>query len=422
MSSLSGTNTRKYRITGFTFQNAPANLIIWLYGPGTMSNLRIDHNVFSSFATGAIAVFLGETGSNAKFFGAIDHNTFRGANNFMAVKLFGTGDPSRWATSVRGTPENMFIEDNVMDFDSASDLGSGCIDAWSSSAVVFRYNTTRNCLVAAHGTTHGGGTVNFEAYGNTLQRLGGNSAWQNGTRLIHHQGSGEITIWGNTFKHSVSPIGGTAISVTHYRSASPSVAGYSTSLGQCSGSTARDGNASPTSTYRGWPCWMQPGRAPAGAGYGVLSPMYSWKNVDASTGNKVPLAIEDPWGSYVATHIQANRDYYDAVSVSAQTSSTSPFNGTSGVGFGTLANRPATCTNTAAPNGERGGVAYWATDQGEWNSSVSGPDGQLYECTAPNTWSLVYKPFTYPHPLQAGTQPPPQKPAPPSNVNATVTD
>ena len=94
----------------------------------------------------------------------------------------------------------------------------------------------------------------------------------------------------------------------------------------------------------------------------------------------------------------ANRDYYPSAS-GAQTSPTSPFNGSSGTGWGTLANRPTTCTP---------GVAYFATDQGSWNTSTSNPygvqqngaDGVLYKCTAPNTWTLYYTPYTYPHPLQ----------------------
>jgi hypothetical protein len=69
-----------------------------------------------------------------------------------------------------------------------------------------------------------------------------------------------------------------------------------------------------------------------------------------------------------------------------------------GVGFGTLANRPATCT---------AGVGYFATDQGSWNTSTSNPqgvqqngaDGLLYTCTSTDTWTLYYTPYTYPHPL-----------------------
>src|SRR2546423_1275047 len=99
-------------------------------GNGTLNNLRIDHNTFSNYATSSIAIFLGETSSIGKYFGLIDHNTFNGAVNFMGMKVLGPGDPTRYATSVRGTGSNIFLEDNTFDFDSATDLGSGCIDAW----------------------------------------------------------------------------------------------------------------------------------------------------------------------------------------------------------------------------------------------------------------------------------------------------
>ncbi|HJT68698.1 MAG TPA: hypothetical protein VJ731_00785, partial [Terriglobales bacterium] len=43
----------------------------------------------------------------------------------------------------------------------------------------------------------------------------------------------------------------------------------------------------------------------------------------------------------------------------------------------------------------RGGVGYFATDQG--------PQGTLYTCSALNTWTVHYVPYTYPHPLVSGT-------------------
>jgi hypothetical protein len=104
--------------------------------------------------------------------------------------------------------------------------------------------------------------------------------------------------------------------------------------------------------------------------------------------------------------IIANRDFYAEVSQSAQSLPTSPFNGTVGTGYGTLANRPTTCTPR---------VGYWATDQGSWNQSGSGGQGQLYVCSATNTWTLYYTPFSYPHPVTVGTG----GPTPPTNLAAT---
>jgi hypothetical protein len=111
----------------------------------------------------------------------------------------------------------------------------------------------------------------------------------------------------------------------------------------------------------------------------TLDPIYAFEN--RTNGALTPVKSRYPT-------VQENRDYYNQ---------TKSFDGSVGIGVGKLAERPSTCT----PD-----VAYWATDQGEWNSAHDGPDGQLYVCTAPNTWSLKYKPYMYPHPLVSGTPTP----------------
>jgi len=90
---------------------------------------------------------------------------------------------------------------------------------------------------------------------------------------------------------------------------------------------------------------------------------------------------------------------------------------TSGVGRGTLANRPTSCTS---------GAAYWVTNAGEWDSTdgegtvfshdngasaPAGADGRLDICVA-GAWSDgAITPYTYPHPLVSGSPPPNSSPS-----------
>lgn len=135
----------------------------------------------------------------------------------------------------------------------------------------------------------------------------------------------------------------------------------------------------------------------------ALEPVYIWNN--SGTPTVVPYSNGSP------NLVVADRDYYEQAS-GIQTSPTSPFDGTSGTGWGTLANRPITCTP---------GVAYFATDQGVWNRSVSNPYGvqmngacgKLYRCVTANVWEEYYEPYTYPHPLRIISEVPPEQNLPP---------
>ncbi len=132
----------------------------------------------------------------------------------------------------------------------------------------------------------------------------------------------------------------------------------------------------------------------------ALDPVYEWDN-------SVPAGhIKQNFESDTA-RVLANRDYYTENATGSpqeQTSPTSPFDGSGsggkGVGWGTLANRPTSCTPT---------VGYFAND--------SGSQGTLYLCKTANTWTAFYTPYTYPHPLAGGGGPVP--PAP-TGLTATV--
>ncbi len=159
-------------------------------------------------------------------------------------------------------------------------------------------------------------------------------------------------------------------------------------------------------------CIDQPGRAgpsnllsgntPGQTGWvgEQLVPIYEWSDGKAGSSNfNQGIVTAD------SLRVIRNRDFYNEnQNQGAQTSPSSPFDGTPtiGMGHGTLANRPSTCTT---------GVGYWATDSGpNWNNGTS--NGQLFTCAAPNTWAVYYTPYTYPHPLVSGSSaaPPPIPP------------
>ncbi len=391
MDSLMGVNNNFYRISGFTFIGG-SGFTIWFAGNSdsttdTMSSIRIDHNTFNPLP-GAIAIFFGHTQGNANFYGVIDHNTLTSTGSVMLTQTIGainnTPPPSQ-----TGTANNMFVEDNTITITTMTNPGMGCIDAWGNAAYVYRKNTSTNCRVASHGVAHNGGPQNFEFYDNNIRVDSGSEAAGFGGcyRCFHHHGSGEFMGFNNSYTafstKSTSPL-----EMTHYRSTTPSDGGYNTELGRCDGTNSRDGNRSPSSTYFGYPCWRQPARDFVGN----LKPMYIWNNRWSDTGARIALNVSNPWSSIspgVGDHVKPERDYYNAVSASAQTSPSAPFNGTTGMGFGLLANRPTTCTTGSETlDAGKGGVGYWATDA-----------NTLYRCSATNTWTAHYQPYTYPHPL-----------------------
>jgi hypothetical protein len=155
--------------------------------------------------------------------------------------------------------------------------------------------------------------------------------------------------------------------------------------------------------YRSTVCLDQPtrgagllvqGSTPVLQSTGSAGPVNEALDPDYEVDDVMPSGSSYPPMAAVEGNLIANRDFYiEATNQAAQTSSTSPFNGTSGTGHGTMANRPTSCTT---------GVGYWATDQGTWNTSGSGPQGELFVCTSTNNWTLYYTPYCYPHPLIAG--------------------
>ncbi len=386
---------------------------------GTFTQIRIDHNTFNLNPGGVAMLLDGNIDINNQFWGVMDHNTVASSGQAGILQWIGglnnpvgTPPPQQF-----GTGNNMFVEDNILNFPSVGNASAlGCMDAWGQEVgLVVRHNTSTDCLWTTHGVTHKGGPSNVEFYNNNVTMDSGSvgAGVSDCYRCFHHQGSGKFIAFNNTFT-AFSGKAVETISMAHYRDVLGSVDG---GLPQCDGSQTfpPDGNRAPTSSYQGYPCWNQPGRdVSTGNSY---KPMYGWNNQWSDTGAKVDMFFPDfggPAPDYHSLHMQANREWYNAVSASAQTSPTTPFNGTTGMGFGTLANRPTTCTTsseTAFGNGAAG-VGYFASD--------AGPQGTLYTCSATNTWTVFYTPYTYPHPLVSGGGTVSSAPAPPTNIAASI--
>jgi hypothetical protein len=124
----------------------------------------------------------------------------------------------------------------------------------------------------------------------------------------------------------------------------------------------------------------------------ALDPVYEWGDTHTGSFNGTPI------GSSSTNRLLNNRDFYYQCGSSNSTCS-SGFTGAAGTGSGTYAAIPSACTT---------GVAYWATDQ-----------NTLYKCTATNTWTAFYTPYTYPHPLTACSASS-SSPAPPCGLTATA--
>jgi hypothetical protein len=141
--------------------------------------------------------------------------------------------------------------------------------------------------------------------------------------------------------------------------------------------------------------------SPVPGGHQQLEPVYIWNNLrdaDTSAGTNYQLS---PAAVNGATNvIVQNRDFYNQ---------NTSFTGATGVGRGPIGMRPSSCTS---------GVAYWATDEGEWDSTNgSAPDGRLYKCMGANNWTLFYTPYRYPHDLVTGDDPDSSAtPATPTNL------
>ena len=401
------------------------------------ANVRVDNINYTSgtwenaLAGGYILV--------TNVFGVADHNTASEStaasptltqivyNSWQGVGDW--GDNSFATADTFGTGQAFYVENNSLSGVRGTDNDVPASGNAGGARYVCRFNTVTNMsgtgVCSAHGTAWGGrfrGQRQVEVYYNTVS----GSACNAMIGLISGTGyyfSNAYTSGGcnSSVSLDIARFEETGEPWNSCNGTQPWDQSPFTSASQCldqpghgPGLLLQGGS---DSSQAGMILMSNPGVSCSGASVGTcwpnpaLDPVYeAGETVAGGTPGFGWVAVANDGSS---TRILANRDFYAEVSQSAQSSQTSPFNGTSGTGYGTLANRPTTCTPY---------VGYWATDQGTWNTSGSGGQGELFICTATNTWTLSYTPYTYPHPLttggtSVGNSP---TPAPPTSLTATV--
>lgn len=368
-------STSGSRLSGFEFNFNSKGTGVFVSGTGW----RIDHCEFDFRTAGGKGIGVNADNSNLYYptwelSGLVDNCVFYDARNLATGSAVpGVRDPTKsWAiwsapTDLGGVSA-VYFEDNTFYMEQFGNL----MDGNYGGVYVFRFNTVSKgpysgFVIEAHSlqcTCRG--FKKWEVYRNTFN---GNGAYK---AFFLRGGTG--VIFDNDVTGTWSGYSITLDNVRSYTDAGGTV-------GLCDGTSDWDGNEG-IGDEAGYPCRDQIGRGadsfswPASAPYPSqpLEPIYAYGNTPSSVTASV--------NANSAHHIKANRDYYNY---------TASFDGTSGVGVGTLADRPATCTI---------GVGYWATDQGSWNKTPGGEQGVLYKCTSTNTWKKYYEPYEYPHPLR----------------------
>jgi hypothetical protein len=430
------------RISGMTFQGGayPGSGVKaqgYLILSGSIQNLRVDHNHFQNktWTQGGVPLSTGGGGTmTGRIYGVWDHNKFDETGPANGVRSYDQGNQDAdWAAdSQLGSNQFLFIELN-------ESAGGFLNDCNYGARQVARYNTVRanpndaqgnsggiQTHVITQGDPNSAGCRALENYHNYHM----NPTPSSPTFAAADNSSGAGVTWGNIIDVGINNdvgmnyIGrvlsgnncGGGAGTSGACAAPPAGYGYC-GTGSTGTASVWDGNTNSA----GYPCIHASGRgkgdlltgafpnrrnsttgcvptSPPGCSvwtHDLREPIYIWN--ETITGHPVCSSQ-----SFNGVTMGANQAYYCQVSASANTSTTSPFNGTTGTGFGPGQYRPPTCT--AGPGGTYDtsptgsyGVAYFTTD-----STGGLAVNTLYVCTALNIWTAIYTPYTYPHPLDTG--------------------
>ena len=343
-----------FQISGFTFDLDKRCSGIELLGPGAFyseldiptTKNRIDHNRFIDASGGFDGwnIF-----SKGPFYGCIDNNIFSsGGINFNGTNnvQWGSSDP-RVSTFDFGSPYNMYVEDNSFTVVSGGEtlLIYGC----DGGRYCFRYNTITTPGGAAlkplcdmHGNQDGSGengVFGAEIYENTITAKEGYIADHRGGKLLCY--NNHATVANQSWSIHVTE------EHNDYAGPSPFVSATSQQ-------------------------------------HQFVTDSYYWGNSRTYQGSTGPISTADVISTFNYTSYGIGYGVTPTPDInfwSEPTLSESfTYNGSRGMGFGPLSNRPSSPTLE--------GTAWWDT-----------VNRRLYRWRR-GAWELYYTPYTYPHPLR----------------------
>lgn len=368
----------RFRISGITFDgNNTSNIINIVNDSTTAEHIRIDNNKFldPGYSTGRKCIMI-----NGTVFGVIDNNIFDkldyGTNYDVVLYALGSGSPvgkTQWdglnasLDIDLGSANNLYFEDNIITTSSGNRImhghGGRSVIRYNTFQAPDAANTSISNLIDIHGNQ---GTY---AYATMITEIYGNSAnfGSLGTYLTDHRGGQSLQFYNNI---TSSAIIRTAKVREEFDDATvPETNIYTQRVNNTYYFGNRKKGTTAISGYQGDQC-------------------------------------SDSCGY----EIEENNNWF--------TERTGIFDGTGalnsggGVGCGTLTARPTTCTKGVAywvPNASIDPTASSCSNSTNWvganntfAAKVKGNTGTLYKCTATNTWTAYYKPYTYPHPLRTG--------------------
>src|SRR5262245_1579130 len=350
------------RVTGLEFIKStvhPSGMV--QFGGGTSGGrnevgFRFDHCKLNFPTTGGRGIYV------VGIFGLIDHNTIvvSGPGSQQSISVDGSsintdGGFTPWTRPLTlGTDKAVYIEDNTLDY-TANDQSEDSIDAYSGARVVVRHNTFLSISQGFHGTDSGGNRSphSFEIYSNTYINNSSNTI-----RALTVRG-GTGVIWGNTYGGSHGTWYG--VTLQYWRAVRPE-----SNWQQCDGtvwqlgSTDLSSNGSRTCSING------------GVGF---------NNVDKETLGA--------WGGNYTTgfdgaglHGYPGRDQ-PGITTGQVSSPIYVWNQTNDPGVGTWA---------GGKSADEALIATFIVRGRDWFNNIQMPG---------------YTPYTYPHPLVIGGNPPP---------------